>query len=109
MIDITGLITNPMVSTTGIVIGIINIVIIIISLIYGIWLTFRFAGRLRAALIFLILAVLVVLIREVLVLVGITAESFVVGIMRLLIVLFILFAIISMKLMVNYLDGKYKE
>jgi len=103
--DIVGLVTNPLSNTIVIFVGVVAVVFALISIFIGIWVATRFEGKLKSAMTFLILAIVVMLAKETMLLAGITVTNLIVGSMRILIVLLILFAMLNMRQMIDGIDG----
>ncbi len=98
----------------SLVITSISIIIGLISVLIGIWISGRLAGKLRRAVIFLILAVIIFVVKEALkvfdfFIVGLDSLELVRDTATITIVLFILFATFSMKQMINSIDNHYKK
>ncbi len=97
----------------------LNLWVAVFSLVFGlicilieIWLVGRFAGKLRLSIIFLILATLVFVIEEILEIL----DLFAIANLRVIknialggIILFIFLASLSMKQMINGIDGHHKK
>lgn len=109
MTSLVGLITSPLSDTASVLIGIINIILIFVSVFIGLWTAVRLKGKLKTAIIFLILAMAVILTREVLILAEVTTVSYIVGLMRTITVLFILFTVLSIKKVISVIDNKHKK
>ena len=87
---------------------ILNIALILVSLCMGILILSRFAGKLKAAFIFLMMALIALLIRGVLRLIiamKIADLEWFTVIMSILIALFILFTLLNLKSMINAIDN----
>jgi len=107
--NIAGLVTTPMSSSVNTFIGVFDLIVAIATILVGVIVISRFKGKLKSAIVFLISAVIVILVREFLYLAGIIYPGFVVGIMRIVTVLLILLAMLSMKSMISDIDGRYKK
>ena len=102
--DIVGLVISPISKTANIFIGILDIVFDLASIFIGIQVMSRLEGRLKSAVIFLILAIITIITKEFLSSIGIVYSNLIVGIIRIITVLFILFAILNMKGMIDGID-----
>ena len=95
----------------SLVIALIGLVFGLISLFIGIWVAGRLAGKFRIATIFLIFAIIIFIIEmasEILN-IFITSLEFIINIAHIGVILFITFAIINMKQMIDGIDNHYKK
>lgn len=109
MVNLVGLITSPISDIASFSVGVLSVIFALVSILIGIWVTGRVAGKLKSAAVFLILAIAVIIVKEILALANVVYASFIVGIMRVATVFFILLAILSMKKMIDRVDNHYKK
>lgn len=105
--NLIGFIVSPLSDTTSIFVGLLSVVLALASILIGIQIATRVKGKLKCTIIFLILAIAVILAREILILAGVIYPNFINGIMRILTVLFILLAALCMKQMINGIDNHF--
>jgi len=94
------------------ILSFITLVIGLVSIFFGIWATRRLAGNLKSSVMFLIIAAIVFIIKEIFEIfnfLSFTTTGLIRNIGSLLIILSILLAVINMKQMIDGIDNHYKK